>query len=137
MLTHLVIIFTVQCLCSWLYTALQMFWPHVLSSELLDSLLWNLTPDWPMSFILSSSFAGSCGHSSLCGLSTKIDKERSSEDSEAASKMPQMILPATHNTHAHPYIYIYIYTWMLIIMPYITETWKWITCLIPWYHHRP
>ena len=68
---------------------------------------------WPMFFILSSGPTGSHGHSSLYGLHTKIDKGRS-RHSCAASMIPTIIPPATHNSHrpahTHPYIYTHTHT---------------------------
>ena len=73
----------------------------------------SLTPDWLMSFVLL--FTGFCGDSSLGGLHTKIDKERSSWHPGTTSKIPEITSPLwspihEHTqtlTHIHPYIYIH------------------------------
>ena len=102
-----------------LHRSASYFWPHTafrLTSPtswawISDFLLRSLTPDWPTSFVLSSGLASSRGRSYLCGLRAKIDKGRSSRHSGAASKMPEIILPATYNTHRsiHTYAHTSIY----------------------------
>ena len=81
-----------------------------------------LLTDWRPSS-LSSGLSGVCRHSSLCGLRANIDKEKSSEDSGNASKIPEIRSPLCHpftNTRRDPriFIYIYIYILMLIIVPH-------------------
>ena len=60
-------------------------------------LLRSSTPNWLMSFVLT----GFCGLSSLCGLPVKINKERSSGHSSAASKMPEIISPPWPPIHKY------------------------------------
>ena len=72
---------------------------------------------------LTSSLEGSHGHSYLCGLCAEIDNGRSLRQSDTASKMPKIILMATHNTEIHTHIHIYICIYIYIyIYIYIVTT---------------
>ena len=133
MLTHLVRVLGFLTLCcsgvslltdcssapDWLLQSLTPNWPPQNLTP--DWLLRGLVSNWVTSFIFSSSLAVFCGHSSLCGLRTKIDKEISRVFG-TTSKMLKMIPPATHNTQTHTHIhlytsrYIYIHMWILMIM---------------------
>ena len=78
----------------------------------------GLTPNWlTLNILLFQSRKYFYGHRSLCGFRTKVDKERSSGHSSAASKMPEIRSPPWQPIHKHTethtptsiYIYIYIY----------------------------
>ena len=118
------------CLCSWLHTTLLLLWTHVLEPTLC-SVFWAWLPSsmsqavnvwlsaleshsWlTMSFVFSSRLAGFHGHSSLCGLRTKIEKGISKHFG-TASKMLKMISLATRNIHTHTYIHTHT---LMLIMP--------------------
>ena len=84
--THPAITLIALCLCSWLSSHTSKLW---MSNRHLSS--------------FSSGLAGFCGHSSLCGLHTNIDKERSPRHSGAAPKMPPIHEHTERPTHIHPY----------------------------------
>ena len=140
MLTHLVIVFTALCLCSWLHTTLWLLWTHVLEPtdlprvlglnflQFLNFRVSLLTDQHPLSF--SFILAGFHRHFSLCGLHTKIDKgvplDTLMPVKNVEDKIPSL---ATHplNIYTSKYIYTYIYTHththtytlMLNIMPHL------------------
>ena len=121
-LNHLVIAFTAPCFRSRLtgptFWALNV-WPSTseshsqLTTSESHSCFTNVLPP-------SSDLADFRGHISLCGFRAKIDKERFSRHSGAASKMPEIIPPlwppiyehTQKPTPIHPYIYIYIYIYI-------------------------
>ena len=89
------------------------------STECVTLYCWGLTPNSQHSssffFAPTSSFAGSCGHSFLCGLRTKIDKEDPSDNlmlvKDAKDKIPSLAIhPQTCTETPHTHIYIHTHT---------------------------
>ena len=129
----LVIIFTTQCpvfeftapmsffLIAQLSVLASIHWPHVLESPYQPRVLgfeWvtlycqSLTPNSPMSFVLSPCLTGLHGHSFSCGLRAKIDKGDLLDNLTLVKDPEDNSADHSQNTetHAHTHlIYIYIY----------------------------
>ena len=114
-LTHLVIIFTALC------PGLDFL--TLSAPESHSQLTASVSHSWlTMSFVLSSSFAGFCGHSSLCSFHAKVDKGAPLDTltplKDTQDKIPSLAIhPWTHTqrpTHISIYLSIYLYIYIYI-----------------------
>ena len=112
MLTHLIIVFTAQCLSSWFHTTFQLLWTLILEPTLFsrvplltDYILRPLL--WSYGFLRVQLFLWSSQQNRQRGLSRHLTLVKDAKD-----KIPLFSHPSTNrhaHTHIHTHIYIYIH----------------------------